>query len=103
MNAFAAGKLIVEVNCCPVAATEKACPQAKLPQVLRPHPIPVNVDSSTVAAPMLEVAEIPVTGTPISITLLPIDDVNSKPVALNVNDIPATSSPREEVNWLPVT
>ena len=55
MKALAAGKLIVEVSCCPVAATENASPQDKLPQVLLPQPIPVSSDSSTVAAPILDV------------------------------------------------
>ena len=38
---------------------------------------------------MLDVKEIPVTGTPISITLLPTLNEDCKPVAANVNDIPA--------------
>ena len=61
VDAPVAGKFIVDVNCCPVAITEKAPPQAKLPQVLLPQPIPVSVDSSTVAAPIVEVNCCPVT------------------------------------------
>jgi hypothetical protein len=52
---------------------------------------------------MLEVAEIPVTGTPIPIVELPILNVDDIPVAIIEKEIPATSSPIDEDKEIPVT
>ena len=52
---------------------------------------------------MLDVKEFPVTVTPISIILLPTLNEDFKPVAANVNDIPAVSSPILDDNEIPDT
>ena len=47
---------ILEVKICPVGATEKLTPHANSPHEPLPQPSPVNIDSSTVAVPMLDVS-----------------------------------------------